>query len=187
MVAALGSLPARAAREVAAEPAQDALPAGALSGRRVRRHRPAPDPGLGADGEVARHAPLRPAVRALAPLSRPVRGRPRAPRAGARPHLRAARPRPGRRAARDLRVPRARPDCAQRAGRGGSEREVLPAVAGAEARRADARLPRSRLAPLRAALRRYGYSLLSPKSQSGSGSGREWTTTSVLVGRVSAT
>src|SRR4051794_38075854 len=149
VVAALGPLPPAAAREVAAEPAQDALPAGALPGLGVRRRRPPPDSGLDPDREMARHATLRPAVRALAPLPRAVRRRPRAPRPGARPHLRATRPRPGRRAARDLRVPGARAHRAERACRGRGEREVLRAVAGPEARRADARLPRSRLALVR--------------------------------------
>src|SRR3954471_20081447 len=104
VVDALGPLPAAAAREVAAEPAQDALPAGALPRLGVRRRRSPPDSRLDPDREMARHAPLRPAVRALAPLPRPLRRRPRAPRPRARPHVRAARSRPGRRAARNLRV-----------------------------------------------------------------------------------
>ena len=80
VVAALGPLAPAAAREVAAEPAQDAVPAGALPRLRVRGRRPPPDPRLDPDREVARHASLRPDVRALAPLPRAVRGRPRAPR-----------------------------------------------------------------------------------------------------------
>src|SRR5205814_273835 len=150
VVATLGHLPPAAAREVAAEPAQDALPAGALPRLGVRRRRSPPDSRLDPYGEVARHAPLRPAVRALAPLPRAVRRRPRAPRPRARPHVRAARSRPGRRAARDLRVPRARAHRAERVCRGRGEREVLRAVAGPEARPADARLSRPRLAPVRA-------------------------------------
>src|SRR5438067_6573057 len=122
VVATLGPLPPAAAREVAAEPAQDALPAGALPRLDVRRHHPPPDSRLDPDREVARDAPLRPAVRALAPLPRAFRSRPRAPRPGARPHVRAARPRPGRRSQRDLPVPRGRADPAQRARRGRSER-----------------------------------------------------------------
>src|SRR6185437_9236378 len=104
MVAALGSLPARPAGEVTAEPAQDTLPAGALPRVGVRRHRPASDSGVDPDREVARDAPLRPDPRALAPLPCAVRSRPRAPRPSARPHLRAARERAGIRAARNLRV-----------------------------------------------------------------------------------
>src|SRR4051794_9275810 len=150
VVAALGSLPSGAAGEVAAESAQDALPAGALPRLGVRRHRPPPDSRLDPDREVARHTPLRPTVRALAPLPRAVRTRPSASRPGARPHVRATRPRPGRRAARDLRVPRARAHRAERARRGRGEREVLRAVAGPEARPGDARLSRSRRALVRA-------------------------------------
>ena len=100
VVGALGSLPAGAAREVAAESAENSLLAGTFPGLGVRRHRPASDPRLDPDREVARDAPLRPDVRALAPLPRDLRGRPRASRPGARSHVRAARRRPGRRLAR---------------------------------------------------------------------------------------
>src|SRR5436305_9835145 len=94
VVAALGPLPPAAAREVAAEPAQDALPAGALPRLGVRRRRSPPDSGLDPDRQVARHAPLRPDVRALAPLPRALRDLPRAPRERARPPVRAASARP---------------------------------------------------------------------------------------------
>src|SRR3954470_20893980 len=90
VVDALGSLAPAAARKVAAEPAQDALSAGALPRLGVRRRRSPPDSRLDPDREVARHTSLRPPVRALAPLPRAVRSRPRAPRPRARPHVRAA-------------------------------------------------------------------------------------------------
>src|SRR6201987_2566394 len=108
VVSALGPLAATAAGKVAAEPAQDEVPAGALSRIGVRRDRPPPDSRVDPDRKVAGHAALRPAVRALAPLSCAVRRRPGPPRAGARPPVRAARARPGDRAPRDIRVPRAR-------------------------------------------------------------------------------
>ena len=82
--------------------------------------------------------------------------------AGARPHVRAARPRPGRRAARDLRVPRARADPAERARRGRSEREVLRQW---QELKRDLRMRAYLdLVSLRyeRRVRRYGYSLLSP-------------------------
>ncbi len=79
--------------EVAAEPAQDPLPPGAVPGGVVRGARAPPGRGLARHGEMAPDAALRPPRRALASLPRALRGRPPAPRARPRAPLRGPRAR----------------------------------------------------------------------------------------------
>src|SRR5581483_2405561 len=78
VVAALGSHAAGPAREVPAEPAQNAVFAGAFSGLGVRRRAAASDSRLARDREMEADAALPSAARALAPLSRALRSGPSA-------------------------------------------------------------------------------------------------------------
>ena len=75
MGASLGSREDGSRREVAAEPDQDALPAGPLPGRDVRHRRSSPDPGHPGNSSLARDPAARSARRALAALPRALRGR----------------------------------------------------------------------------------------------------------------